>query len=333
MKKILFIANYRPASGGISTQVDMLNKMLQREGFYTSILSLKGNVWYRFKAFFRLLWIGKRYNVFHIHACSGRGFLPAVIGILVGKMLRRKIILTYHGGGARAFFKKRSWLVEFFLNKTHTNIVLSGFLKEVFDQYSIPCTIIPNIVELNTSLFVERKEIHPNFIGIRSFTPTYNIPCTLNAFKAVKNKYPDATLMLLGDGPLRESMEQYVKEQSIKDVSFIGVVPNVKIYDYLNKADIMLSSPLIDNMPVSLLEGFNAGTLVISSRVGGVPYMIEDGVNGLLFESRNSDEMASKMIEALENQEWTKKMISTAHDNLKMYSWEHNRNKYFEIYQ
>ena len=61
--------------------------------------------------------------------------------------------------------------------------------------------------------------------------------------------------------------------------------------------------------------------------------MIEDGVNGLLFESRNSDEMASKMIEALENQEWTKKMISTAHDNLKMYSWEHNRNKYFEIYQ
>jgi glycosyltransferase involved in cell wall biosynthesis len=154
----------------------------------------------------------------------------------------------------------------------------------------------------------------------------------LNAFKAVKNKYPDATLMLLGDGPLRESMERYVKEQNIKDVSFIGVVPNEKIYDYLNKADIMLSSPLIDNMPVSLLEAMNAGLLVISSNVGGVPYVVKNNHSGLLFKSDDDEELARKMLWALTNQNEAKNIILKAKENISHYRWENIKEQLYTAY-
>lgn len=334
MKKVLFIANYKENLGGISTQVDALNRMLIKEGFETSIFSLKGNVLYRIKAFFRLIKIGKNYDVFHIHACSYKGgFLPAVIGVRIGKLLRKKIILTYHGGGANVFFKKQPRLVKRYLGKTDVNIVLSGYLNDIFKQYDIPSVTIPNIIELKDGIYRERESISSAFISIRSLTPTYNILCTINAFEKVKQLYPQATLTLLGDGPLRNELETYVEEQHITDVTFVGCVPNEKIYDYLNKADIMLSSPIADNMPMSLMEGFNAGLLVISSRVGGIPYMIEDGVNGLLFKSRDADEMAKKMIDAIKNQEKTKEMIRAAYDGLKAYSWENNKEKYFNIYQ
>lgn len=66
-----------------------------------------------------------------------------------------------------------------------------------------------------------------------------------------------------------------VEQKGIKNICFCGHVDNCEIYSYLNKADIFISSPVIDNQPMSVLEAFNAGLLVISSNVGGVPYMIE----------------------------------------------------------
>lgn len=330
---ILFVANYRQSSGGISSQIEILNRSLQQEGYNTGIFSLKGNPLFRINAIFKLKTVGKDYDIIHIHACSQWGFLPAIVGIRVGKKLGKRVVLTYHGGSANEFFKKHSKLVRKYLGKTDVNIVLSGYLYEVFKRYDIPCVTIPNIIELKEGVYRERTEVLPHFIGIRSLTPTYNILCTIKAFQKVKQLYPQATLKLLGDGPLRKELELYVSEQHISDVSFEGRVPYDKIYDFLDKSDVMLSSPFIDNMPMSLLEGFNAGLLVVSSNVGGVPYMINDGVNGLLFISDNYDEMADKMIEAIKNQERSKKMIRAAHDSLKAYSWESNKEKYSSIYQ
>lgn len=122
----------------------------------------------------------------------------------------------------------------------------------------------------------------------------YNIECIIKAYQIVKLKLPEATLTIVSDGPSRDSLVKMVADFGLKDVKFTGRVDNSKIYELLDDADIMLSSPLIDNMPVSVLEGMNAGLLVISSNVGGVPYMIEDGVNGMLFESKNAEALAEK---------------------------------------
>lgn len=85
-------------------------------------------------------------------------------------------------------------------------------------------------------------------------------------------------------------------------------------------------------MPVSVLEGMNAGLLVISSNVGGVPYMIEDGVNGMLFESKNAEALAEKMILAVEKQEKSKAMIHEAYQGLGKYSWESVKRKLLPVY-
>lgn len=376
--KILYISNYKKGIGGINAQVDLLHTYLnQEDGIKADVFSTKGNPLRRCIAFLKLLCQARRYDILHIHACSYWGMVPAVMGVIAGKLWRKRIIITYHGGGAEEYFVKHAAFVRRWLGRTDEVIVLSEFLKEIFDQYDIPCVVIPNIVVLQPQ--IERThDIAPRFISIRHLEPLYNIPCILHAYEQVLKVYPDATLDILGQGGQREELEAYVQEHQLTGVTFVGQVPNKQIYDYLAKADIMLSAPKIDNMPVSLLEAMNAGLLVISSRVGGVPYMINEvkGIDeckvesvkckgtenskadtnastpytlhptptassphrpkrptGLLFESDNSDELAEKMLWALEHPEEVKQIIAQAQIDVQKYAWENVKQQLMKVYE
>ena len=384
MTKILLISNYQAGIGGINAQVDLLQQFInQEDGWQADIFSTKGNPLRRGVAFFKLLSKARKYNVQHIHACSYWGMVPAVFGIIAGKLWRKRTIITYHGGEAKEYFAKHASFVRRWLGKADEVIVLSGFLKEIFDQHQIPCVVIPNIVVLRQQ--TERTTtIAPKFISIRHHEPLYNIPCILQAYEQVLKQYPEATLDILGQGSLRAELEAYVQEHNMTGVTFVGQVPNNMIYDYLSKADIMLSAARIDNMPVSLLEAMNAGLLVIASRVGGVPFMIvepkaamgngqwdaaeplsamgngqwaidketnsqspmanrpqkiespmansQHNPTGLLFESENANDLASKMLWALEHPEQVNTMIINAQTDVQKYSWEKVKEQLFEVY-
>lgn len=330
--KVLLVTNYKQGRGGISGQVELLHKHLNEDGVETAIFDTKGSAFKRFLIFNRLVKIAKNYDVIHANGCSGAGMIPIIFSVIAGRINKKRVVVTYHGGGADNFFAKHTRLVKKYLTKTDANIVLSGFLAKVFDKYSIPYTIIPNIVELDANAYRERETVNPNYVSIRTLSSLYNIECIIRAFDIVKTKLPEAKLTIVGDGPSRAELEKMVADMRIKDVTFTGRVPNSDIYKYLDGSDIMLSAPKIDNMPVSLLEAFNAGLLVISSNVGGVPYMVEDGVNGLLFESNNHQMLAEKMAEAVENGEKSKEMIWKAKSCVCDYTWGNIKDRLLEIY-
>lgn len=333
MNKILFISNYQKGVGGISAQVDLLQHHLQQDGDVADIFSTKGNPIHRVVAFFRLLRTARQYDVLHVHGCSDWGMLPVVYGILAGKLCQKRVVVTYHGGEAEAYFKRHGAFAKHWLCRADKVIVLSGFLKKVFDQYEIPCEVIPNIVTLRPELYVQRETIRPKFVSIRHLRELYNIPCILRAFERVQKEIPEASLDILGQGDQRAMLEEYVREHGLQHVQFVGQVPNTEIYDYLNKNDILLSAPRIDNMPVSLLEAMNAGLLVISSRVGGVPYMIREDQTGLLFESDNDAELAAKMLWPLQHPEECIAMTKAAHEDVKKYSWKNVKKKLLQTYE
>lgn len=330
--KILLICNYKPSVGGISGQVELLQKHLRSEGHAVDIFSTKASVLRRLMLFLRLRSAAKHYDVLHIHCCSGWGFLPAVVGVTVGRWLKKRLVLTYHGGGGEAFFDKHPKLVRHYLTRTDTNIVLSGFLAKVFDKHHLPYSIIPNIIELDKKQFRLRETLKPNFVCTRAHETLYNIPCILQAFQTVQTHLPEATLTLVGDGSEHENLINQAKELNLKNVTFTGRVDNQEIYHYLDYADIFLSTPTVDNMPVSVLEAMNAGLLVISSSVGGVPYMIKNGNNGLLFDNNNHDELAQKMLWAIENSAIAMTIIQQAHRSVNQYRWENIKEKLYITY-
>ena len=332
MSKILLISNYRSGVGGISGQVEILQRKLREEGHTVDIFNTKASPLQRLALFRKLRKVGKAYEVFHIHCCSDWGFLPAVVGVSVGRRLGNRIVLTYHGGGGEQFFERHPKLVRHYLTRTDQNIVLSGFLAQVFNRFQLPYTIIPNIIELDTTLFRQREILKPNFICTRAHEELYNIPCILHAFSKLQDSLSEATLTLVGGGSLHGELMQISDNLELKNVTFTGRVDNSEIYRHLDRADILLSAPKVDNMPVSLLEAMNAGLLVISSRVGGVPFIIEEGRTGILFESDNSDELAEKMRLSIDNQENSKSIIQQARHAVDTYRWENIKDEILSAY-
>ena len=135
---ILLVCNYKPGVGGISGQVELIQKYLRSEGFTAEIFSTKASVSRRLLLPLRLIRVARGYDVLHIHCCSGWGFLPALVGVPVGRWMKKRVVLTYHGGGGERFFDRHRRLMRHYLTRTDVNIVLSGFLAKVFDRLKLP---------------------------------------------------------------------------------------------------------------------------------------------------------------------------------------------------
>ena len=114
---VLFVTNFRPNVGGISGQVEILTNCLLQEGVKIKIFN-SGRSFIRPFLIYPFLLIGKRYDIIHSHGCSYfGGFYPIILGTLTGKILRRKVIVTFHGGVAKKFFSKYPKFIRLFFNK------------------------------------------------------------------------------------------------------------------------------------------------------------------------------------------------------------------------
>jgi glycosyltransferase involved in cell wall biosynthesis len=334
VRKVLVIANYKKSFGGISGVVDtLLTNFKESEGLKLNLYNTKKNPFLRFFLIFNLLQKGKPYNVFHIHGCSHLGFFPIIIGVIAGKILGKRIIVTYHGGMLEDFIKKYSGFVKYFLSKSDTLTVPSTFLVNILEERGLEVEYLPNIVRLNNVSFKKRNIISPSLIITRSFEKVYNIPFAIRSFKEIQKIYPDALLRLVGSGSLESELKKLVKELDLRNVTFTGRVSNDRIGEELNKADIFINPTTVDNMPISLFEAFACGLPVLSTNVGGLPTFIEHEVNGLLIDSGNENQLVENIQFIMNNNQKAQCMINNGYNTFLKYSFESLKNNYIKLYE
>lgn len=327
MIKVLLIANYKPSVGGISGQVEILS-----EKFDLSIFNTKQNNLLRLFLPFLLLIKGFKYKIFHIHGCSGLGFFPIFIGVIVGKLLKKKIIITYHGGGLKEFIEKKPKFGKFFLMQADKLTVPSTFLQKILKEFKINSILLPNVIRNDNVLLKQRNKITPIFVTTRSLETIYNIFLAIDAFNEIVVSYPEAKLYIVGDGSLRKELEKHVKDKKIRNVRFVGRVSNTQIGEILNEADIYINPTRADSFSVSMFEAFACGLPVISTNVGAIPNFIKDGFNGYLIESNNVNQLVEKIKIVLNDQVKTKNLIKNGYETFQKYTWEKLKVKYQKLY-
>ncbi len=107
---------------------------------------------------------------------------------------------------------------------------------------------------------------------------------------------PNVPLKVLGTGPLEQELRDYVSEKGIRNVEFLGFRSGPEKWDILRNAlCLVLPSEWYENFPVTVLEAFMACKPVVAARLGGLPYIVEEGKSGLLFESGNVSELAQRI--------------------------------------
>jgi glycosyltransferase involved in cell wall biosynthesis len=244
--------------------------------------------------------------------------------LLLIKIHRKKVILSARGGEARLFFQKYGPLVKPILKKVDAISAPSGFLKEAFGEVlGLDATIVPNIADFNQFKFRRREPIRPKLLVTRSLEEIYNVGCVIRAFKKVHDYFPESSLGIVGDGSQRQSLEKLVADLNLTGhVTFYGRVEHSKIQNCYDQYDIFLNASNADNLPGVILEAFASGLPVVSTRAGGIPHMVEDGMTGLLADIGDHEDLGGKVIKLIKEPELASMLAENAKIECQKYSWE-----------
>lgn len=149
------------------------------------------------------------------------------------------------------------------------------------------------------------------------------IDLVVPAFAKIKTSYPDVRLLVVGDGSLRGDMEQQVQATGIlESVEFVGYQPQEALMQYYDRIDILLMPSRSEGFGLTAIEGMARGCVVVASRVGGLPEVVRDGEVGLLHESENIDDLASKLIYLCESPEQWQQCSTRAITYVKQFGFD-----------
>jgi len=250
-------------------------------------------------------------------------FLVVLPSIVMACIMNKKIILNYRGGEAEEFLGKWGFLAVPILRRADIIAVPSDFLKEIFLKATgRDAVILPNIIDIDIFKFRERSSLKPKIIVSRQLEARYNVACALKAFKIIKKEYPEAALYIAGSGPEEYNLKKMQEGMSLKDVHFLGLLSHEELSNAYNECDIMINSSNIDNFPGSILEAFACGMPVVSTRVGGIPYMIEEGVTGLLVEPNDHEGIADGVLNLLSDSSLAKSLSLKGRKMAEDHCWE-----------
>ena len=273
-------------------------------------------------------------DLLHVMANSGWSWhLYAFPAVWIAKIRGVPVLIHYHGGEAEAFFKKSFDFIKPTMRAANTVVVPSDFLQLVFQKFGISATVVPNIV--NIDRFSPKKKDVDGFhiIVTRNLEAVYDIKTALKAFKIVRERIPDARMTIAGSGPLLKDLQAYSEELYVSDsVSFTGLIENEKMQDLYQTADLMINPSLADNMPISILEALASGVPVVSTNVGGVPFLVENGKTALLVDPASPIAMADAVIRLSEDHDLAKRLSARGIERAKDFSWEKIRIRWVAIY-
>jgi len=275
-----------------------------------------------------------RFDVVHAFSASFWSFLinpaPAVVA---ARLMGRPCIVNYRSGEAPIHLAKRRWMAKPLLRLASVIVVPSAYLGEIFSRYQLTTHTIPNTVDLERFTFRERGPVEPRLLSNRALEPLYNVECVIRAFALVQARRPDASLVIAGDGSERARLERVVSDLALNHVQFAGALPAANMAEAYDSADILVSTPVLDNMPNSLVEAFAAGIPIVASNVGGVPYIVRQGETGLLVPSNDPTATAGAVLRLLEEPALARRLsVDGRRECEARYTWPAARNAWLGLY-
>lgn len=349
-KKVCIVGEFPPPSGGIAQQAEILSDKLKIEGL--KVYRVDSNLFLKtFLAPFKnvkliktcaafICFLGQlvrtipKVDVVHILSSSYLNyFLFTIPAIYLSKLYGKKIIVNYHGGAADLFFSQWGPIVKKTLNNVQQIVVPSFFLKKVFAKYEMVAEIVPNIADLSLFVLTKKNLFLPKILIARHLEPVYNTKCAIKGYSEILKKYPEAVLTIAGDGSERIALESMVEKLGLsKSVIFLGRVPNNKMKSIYKNSDIFINTSRVDNMPVSIMEAFASGCPVITTNVGGIPYLVNHMENGILIDSDDHKALANAVSFVVEHPEKANQLVNSAKKTIDKFSWNYLKQLYLSLY-
>jgi len=247
-------------------------------------------------------------------------------------IFRLKYIPILHGGNLPQRLDDDKFFSKLIFNNSYKNIAPSNYLKSAFENKGYKTIFIPNIVEIENYNFKKREFLEPKLFWVRAFKEIYNPTLAIKVLDKLKKEYPKAQLCMVGpfvDDSYNDCLKLVEDLNLENSVEFTGVLLKEDWHKKSEDFDIFINTTNFDNTPVSVMEAMALGLPIVSTNVGGMPYLIENNVDGVLVDSDNIDQMCKAITSILQGE--NDNLSIKARDKVTKFSWANNRDKWFKI--
>lgn len=333
-KRILYIGNNLSNPTFTATYISFFSEALKEEGYEVKTASGKNNKILRLTDMLSLIWRNrKNTDIVLIDTYGAQNFYYAYSTGKLCQQLNLPYVPILHGGNLPIRLSDSKELSRELFDKALVNIAPSNFLYESFRSEGFKnVKIIPNSIILKDYPFKKREKFDPKLLWVRRFQERYNPLLTLQVFEKLHEKYPDAQLCMVGpekDGSLAQCKE-YARTRDLP-VYFPGKMRKEEWARLSVNYDFFINSTDVDNTPISVIEAMALGLPVVSTNVGGMPFLIEHQKDGYLVPPKDVGAMLAGLEELLTDQEKTKDIAEAARKKVEAFDWEIVKYKWNEI--
>lgn len=338
-ESILYIGNKLKRHGLNPTSVETLGEMLKEINPIIQVSDKR--LW-----FFRLLHIwysivkfSPKVKCVIIDTYSTNAFHFAWTSAVFCKMLNLKYIPILHGGGFSERIQSSPILVGWYLRNAFQNISPSNFLKELVLQEfnNVKVKVIPNFIHIgNYPLYVKSlDQTNCNLFWLRSFDKIYNPVLAIKILFKLRNYYGiNASLTMVGptkDESYKDVLAQIEKLNLQDYVSLPGRLDKPEWIELSKSHNIFINTTTTDNTPVSLIEALALGLPVVSTNVGGIPYMISSKQNAILVESGNVDAFCEAIFQLITDKRLLNRIVNQGRVMAEEWDWQVVKKKWTQL--
>ena len=324
-KRILYIGNKLSKHGATTTVMETLGSLLASEGFTVTYASSQKNIILRFlDMIFTTIYYSRRVDYVLIDTYSTLNFWYAFFVSQTCRLFKLKYVPILHGGNLPNRIKINPKCSGLIFNNANRIVAPSGYLFNAFNvKYSKGLVSIPNTIEIDKYTFFAKKLNTPRLLWVRSFSPIYNPKMAIQVLAEVQKEFPNASLTMVGPdiNNYRNECELFAKELDVK-VIFTGILSKADWITLSKNHNVFINTSNFDNMPVSVIEAMALGLPIISTNVGGVPFLIKDKEDGLLISEKDYLAMSLATKELFLNQDFTDFLVVNARKKAQLFDWQ-----------
>jgi glycosyltransferase involved in cell wall biosynthesis len=291
--KLVYVGNKLSSHGFTPTSVELLGERL-RQDFDIVTASSKKNQLLRLFHIWWVILMNRKADYLLIDTYSTSAFMFAWTSAKLAKELGLKYIPILHGGDLPKKAKEAPAKLKTLLQSAHEVVCPSTYLKvEMEKLYKRPYHIIPNFIDINDYKFLERDLSHHKeirMLWVRSFHAIYNPELAIRVLKNLTDRGYPANLCMVGpdkDGSLAKVKSLALELDVLHSLKIMGRLSKAEWIELSKDFNIFINTTNIDNAPVSVIEALALGLPLVSTNVGGLPYLLNHGRNAILVEPDN----------------------------------------------
>ena len=266
------------------------------------------------------------YSAAHVDVYSGPGFALAEAVCWTLRSLRKPYVLTLTEVAICRLLQSagREGSARL-LQSARVVTTPSHFLLEHMAPYRSDLRLQLNPIDLNLYGFKKRLNPRPKLVWLRAFHSCYNPSLAVEVIALLARDTPEIDLVMYGmdkgDGSFQAMRQLAIKLGVSERIKSPGAAPKTEVPERLAAGDIFLNTTNVDNTPISVLEAMASGLCVVSTNVGGMPYLVDHEQDGLLVPPNNPTAMAAAIRRILTEPGLAGRLSEQARKKAERFDW------------